>query len=269
MDEPLSTDEQTSMNELLNINSISVQFDGLLALQDVTFNINTKEIVSLIGPNGAGKTTLLNCLSCLQTPTQGDITYKGISLAAKAPHHLAALGINRTFQRVALFQGMTVLDNIKLGLHSHSHGGFISSAFRLPFIAREEQRLHQVAMALLVEFQLEKWVNTPLINIPMVIQKRIELARAIIGTPQLLLLDEPASGLSHHEVEEQKNLILNLRDKLGITLLIVEHNMGFVMDLSDRIVVLDFGQKIAEGTPEDIKNNPEVIRAYLGLGEGE
>ncbi len=252
---------------LLTLDRISVKYNKLLALHDVSFTIKENEILSLIGPNGAGKTTLLNCLSCLVRPNKGDIRYKNISLINKLPHQLAYLGIHRTFQKVSLFHNMSVIDNIKLGLHADSFGGFIKSALRLPSIALEEKRILELSIKTLEQFNLEKYSKKPISELPQFIQKRIELARAIIGKPQLLLLDEPVSGLSHTEITEQKELIFKLRDELNITILIIEHNMNFVMDISDRIVVLNFGQVIAQGIPQDIKNNQDVIIAYLGKGE--
>lgn len=251
---------------ILSMRNVSVQFNGIAALTNVTFDVQKKQIISLIGPNGAGKTTLLNCLSCLYKPVSGDILYQGKSILKEPPHALAVLGINRTFQRVTLFHKMTALNNIKIGMHARTRSGFISSALRLPSVSREERDLHKAAMEIAAYFGLEKWIHTLAIDLPLIIQKRVELARALIGNPQLLLLDEPASGLSQQEVEDQKTLIYRLRDNLDVTLLIVEHNMKFVMNISDRVIVLNFGRKIAEGTPQEIQQNAEVVHAYLGEG---
>ena len=249
---------------LLRVRDVSVRFDGILALDSVSFEVRRGDICGLIGPNGAGKTTLLNCLSRLYQVEKGSIEMDGRSLLGAASHRIARLGVGRTFQNLALFQSMTVRDNILTGGHSRTHGGFLTGALRLPLAGREERRLHDRAGQLLEALDLTRVAGVQVAALPFVTRKRVELARALAGEPRLLLLDEPAGGLEHEEVERLRELIRSLRDRMTLTILLVEHHLGLVMRLCDRIVALDFGRTIAEGTPEEMRQHPEVIRAYLG-----
>jgi branched-chain amino acid transport system ATP-binding protein len=249
---------------LLEIADLTMRFGGIVALEDVRFAVTTGRIVGLIGPNGAGKTTLFNCLSRLYRPDRGDIRLNGRSLARAAPSDIAALGVGRTFQAPALFASMSVIDNVKVGTHARGRSGMFRDAVTLPSRRREERELEDNARAMLAFVGLEAQARRPAASLSLGAKKRVELARALAAKPLLLLLDEPAGGLNHDEVAELGALIRSIRDRLGITVLLVEHHMGLVMGLSDQVVVLNFGRVIADGTPEAVRNNPDVTEAYLG-----
>ena len=249
---------------ILSVRNISVRFGGIVALDDVSFDIEPRQIVGLIGPNGAGKTTLFNCLSRLYQPTSGSIAFEGHDLLDVESHDIAGLGIGRTFQNLAPFATMTVLDNVMVGAHSQSRSGFLSNALRLPSVGREERELRAAAIEVIAFMGLESIAHLPMAGLPFATLKRVETARALAARPKLLLLDEPAGGLNHEEVESLVALVRTIRDRLGITILLVEHHMGLVMQVSDKVVVLDFGRRIAEGTPAEVQRNPEVVKAYLG-----
>jgi len=243
---------------------VRVRFGGIVALDGVSFGVAPGQIVGLFGPNGAGKTTLFNCVSRLYQCDSGEIAFAGASLLAAARHQVAALGIGRTFQNLALFRSMSVLENVMVGRHARTRTGFLRHALRTPAVRAEERGTEEKARELLRLLELEPAANARVADLPFGTQKRVELARALASEPKLLLLDEPASGLNHEEVTALGALIRTIRDRLRLTVLLVEHHMSLVMSISDRVVALNFGRKIAEGTPAEVRAHPDLIKAYLG-----
>jgi len=249
---------------LLEVQGLTVRFGGVVALDGVSFDVARGEICGLIGPNGAGKTTLFNCLSRLYANHSGEIRFAGQALGALPQHRMAGLGIGRTFQNLALFRTLTVRQNIAVGATCRRGTGWLAHALRLPVVAREELAQAARVDELIALLQLGTVADVPAGELPFGTQKRVELARALASSPRLLLLDEPACGLNHQEVDELADLIRMLRRRFALTVLLVEHHMGLVMALSDTIVALNFGRKIAEGPPAEVRRDPELVKAYLG-----
>lgn len=254
---------------LLSIVDLWRSFGGIQALQGVSLDVEERQICGVIGPNGAGKSTLFNCLSRIYDPNRGSITFQGADLLKRRPHHVVGLGIARTFQNVSLFPSMSVLENVLMGAHCQLSRSPLTAMFRKPGVLAEERQAHETAASVIEYLRLSHVAQMPAAVLPFPVQKRIELARALMSAPKLLLLDEPAGGLTHAEVDDLGVLIRRIRDDWNLTVILVEHHMNLVMGVSDRVCVLDFGRKIAEGSPTEVQSNPEVIRAYLGESRKE
>ncbi len=253
---------------LLEVEGLQLQFGGVRALQDVSFEVHQGSICGLIGPNGAGKTTLFNCLSRLCNPDRGTVRFDGKPLLDVPAHAITGIGIGRTFQNVAFFESLSVLQNVMVGAHALGKAGFLASGLGIRRAAADDAAARARALELLELVGLRGFAAAPVANLPFGLQKRMEIARALAGNPRLLLLDEPAAGLNHEEVATLEALVRRVRDERGITVLLVEHHMGLVMAICDQIVVLDFGVKIAAGPPAQIRSDPAVLAAYLGNRAG-
>ncbi len=249
---------------ILDVKNISLAFGGVKALTDISFDVREHEIRAIIGPNGAGKSSMLNCINGVYQPQQGAVTLRGRTYRGMSPRQVAEMGVARTFQNLALFKGMSVLDNIMTGRNLRMRRGLFWQALHLG-PARREETEQRAAVERIIDFlEIQAWRKTPVGRLPYGLQKRVDLGRALAMEPSLLLLDEPMAGMNVEEKQDMCRFILDVNDEFGTTIVLIEHDMGVVMDISDRVVVLDYGKKIGDGTPDEVRGNADVIRAYLG-----
>ncbi|EPD44046.1 MULTISPECIES: ABC transporter ATP-binding protein [Delftia] len=249
---------------ILDIKNISLRFGGVKALTDISFDVREHEIRSIIGPNGAGKSSMLNCINGVYTPSEGSITFRGKTFGHMNSRQVAEMGVARTFQNLALFKGMSVIDNIMTGRNLQIKSGILMQALRLGPAQREEIRHREFVEHIIDFLEIQAYRKTPVGQLPYGLQKRVDLGRALAMQPQVLLLDEPMAGMNVEEKQDMCRFILDVNDEFGSTIVLIEHDMGVVMDISDRVVVLDYGKKIGDGAPDEVRQNEDVIRAYLG-----
>ena len=257
---------------ILDVKNISLRFGGVKALTDISFNVREHEVRAIIGPNGAGKSSMLNCINGVYQPQEGAISFRGQTFKHMNSRQVAEKGIARTFQNLALFKGMSVIDNLMTGRNLRVKSGLLAQAFRNPFAglkllgkAQQEEEQHRAFVEQIIDFlEIQAYRKTPVGTLPYGLQKRVDLGRALAMEPQVLLLDEPMAGMNLEEKQDMSRFILDVNDEFGTTIVLIEHDMGVVMDISDRVVVLDYGRKIGDGTPDEVRGNEEVIKAYLG-----
>jgi branched-chain amino acid transport system ATP-binding protein len=249
---------------ILEVKNISLAFGGVKALSDISFDVREHEVRAIIGPNGAGKSSMLNCINGVYTPQQGSISFKGQTFSHMDSHQVATMGIARTFQNLALFKGMSVIDNIMSGRNLRIKSNILMQALRIGPAQREEERHREFVEHIIDFLEIQAYRKTPVGQLPYGLQKRVDLGRALAMEPQVLLLDEPMAGMNLEEKQDMCRFVLDINDEYGTTVVLIEHDMGVVMDISDRVVVLDYGKRIGDGTPDEVRNNPEVISAYLG-----
>ncbi|NVK60755.1 MAG: ABC transporter ATP-binding protein [Rhodobacteraceae bacterium] len=250
---------------LMELRNITLRFGGVVAIKDISFDIREGEIRAIIGPNGAGKSSMLNIISGFYTPSEGELWYKGAKRPPMRPYEIARMGVARTFQNIALFEGMTVLDNVMTGRLTHMHAGIASQALWWGKARNEEIANREVVEKVIDFLEIQSIRKTPVGRLPYGLKKRVELARALAAEPSMLLLDEPMAGMNVEEKEDMSRFILDVNDEFGTTIVLIEHDMGVVMDLSDRVVVMDYGKKIGDGPPDEVRRNQDVIDAYLGV----
>ena len=249
---------------ILDVNNISLSFGGVKAVTDISFNVREHEVRAIIGPNGAGKSSMLNCINGVYTPQQGTISFKGQTFDHMDSHQVAVMGIGRTFQNLALFKGMSVIDNIMTGRNLRIKSNLLLQALRIGPAQREEEQHREFVENIIDFLEIQAYRKTPVGQLPYGLQKRVDLGRALAMEPQVLLLDEPMAGMNVEEKQDMCRFVLDVNEEYGTTIVLIEHDMGVVMDISDRVVVLDYGKKIGDGTPNEVRNNEEVISAYLG-----